>query len=250
MKRKAVSLSSSMERALNMYALSACAAGVGILALVQPAEARIIYTKAHRVIGVDSNYKLDLNHDGKADFIIYHNAHVSDSGHASSLSVSAASSALKNEAEGTVGSRAFLASALERGARIPKNRFSHRALMASACTAIFCTKYSSGKWINVTNRYVGLKFRIDGQIHYGWARLTVRVKTVTITATLTGYAFETIAGKSIRAGQTKEADDSVDQNPGPASLTTPIPKTPQPASLGALAMGAIWRRKERAGQGN
>jgi hypothetical protein len=246
MKRKVVRLSSSLERGLNMYALSACAAGVGILALAQPAEARIVYTNAHRVIGVDSNYKLDLNHDGKADFIIYHNAHDSDSGHASSLSVSAASSALKNEAEGTVGSRAFLASALERGARIPKNRFSHRALMASACTAIICTKYSSGKWINVTNRYVGLKFRIHGKFHYGWARLTVQVQyPATITATLTGYAFETIPGKSIKAGQTKEADDQVNQDSGPgASLTKPIPDTPPPASLGALAMGAIWRRKE------
>ena len=66
-----------------------------MLALALPAEARIVYTKAHRVIRVDSNYKLDLNRDGKADFGIYHNAHVTDSGHASSVSVSAASSALK-----------------------------------------------------------------------------------------------------------------------------------------------------------
>ena len=209
MRRKVVSLSSSMERGLNMYALSACAAGVGILALAQPAEARIVYTNAHRIIGVDSSYKLDLNHDGKADFIIYHNAHDSDSGHASSLSVSAASSALKNEAEGTVGSRTFLASALKRGARIPKNRFSHRALMASACTAIICTKYNSGKWINVTNRYVGLKFRIHGKFHYGWARLTVQVQyPATITATLTGYAYETIPNKPIEAGKTHGEDEA------------------------------------------
>jgi len=134
-------LSESTHERLNAYALAASAAGVGMLVLAHPAEAKIVYTKAHRVIGFDSNYMLDLNHDGKADFIIYHNAHVSDSGHASSLSVSAASSALKNEAEGTVGGRSFLAAALERGARIPKNRFSHRALMAYACTAIFCTKY-------------------------------------------------------------------------------------------------------------
>jgi hypothetical protein len=230
--RRTANLPKSLQQQLNTYAVAASAAGVSLLALVQPSEARILYTKAHRVIGFDSDYKLDLNHDGKADFIIYHNAHVSDSGHASSLSVSAASSALKNEAEGTVGGRSLLAAALERGARIPKNRFSHRALMAYACTAIFCTKYdyNRGKWINVTNRYLGLKFRIHGKTHYGWARLTVQVQyPATIAATLTGYAYETIPNKPIKAGQTHDRDET---------------------TLGHLATGAsaipVWRVKPTA----
>ena len=54
-----------------MYALAATAAGVGLLALAQLAEAKIIYTKTHHVID-DHNryYYLDLNHDGKADFLL------------------------------------------------------------------------------------------------------------------------------------------------------------------------------------
>jgi hypothetical protein len=73
-----------------------------------------------------------------------------------------------------------------------------------------------------------------------------------ITAVLTGYAYETIPNKPIITGKTKGPDDgSVEQqnDPGPgASLISPIPETPQPASLGMLALGAqgvpLWRRKE------
>ena len=47
--RKTANLSKSVTHQLNMYALSASAAGVGALALAQPAEAKVIYTPAHPV---------------------------------------------------------------------------------------------------------------------------------------------------------------------------------------------------------
>jgi hypothetical protein len=113
-------------------------------------------------------------------------------------------------------------------------------------------------WANngkgVKNRYLGLKFVINGKVHYGWARLNVTFGTgsspanVPVFATLTGYAYETIPGKAIIAGNiiagaTKGADD-VEPT---ASLNTP---TPEPNTLGMLALGApgltIWRRKESA----
>ena len=61
-------LSESLHKWLNAYALAASAAGVGVLA--QPAEAKIVYTPAHRLISVGQVAKLDLNHDGIADFRI------------------------------------------------------------------------------------------------------------------------------------------------------------------------------------
>jgi hypothetical protein len=98
-----------------------------------------------------------------------------------------------------------------------------------------------------------------GRIHYGWARLSVST-SFHFTATLTGYAYETIPGKPIKAGQTKGqindvetiSDSAGSDDPGAgASLTTPIPNIPQPASLGMLALGAptvpLWRRKEAVG---
>jgi hypothetical protein len=64
-------LSDSIQRKLNMYALAASAAGVGVLALFQPAEAKIIYTKTN--VNVFKSYppgfSLDLNNDGTADFV-------------------------------------------------------------------------------------------------------------------------------------------------------------------------------------
>jgi hypothetical protein len=103
----------------------------------------------------------------------------------------------------------------------------------------------------VNSRYLGVKFEIKGQTHFGWARLNVQIQLpLTITATLTGYAYETIANKAITAGQTKgpgnlEPDASIEEPD--ASLTAPSSK---PATLGALAAGApglsIWRREHPA----
>ena len=64
--KTACNLSESVQQHLNMYAIAAGAAGVGLLSLAQPAEAKIVYTSAHRNIG--SQTFLDLNHDGIHDF--------------------------------------------------------------------------------------------------------------------------------------------------------------------------------------
>ena len=84
MKRESKSVTSSLERRLNSYVLAASAAGVGMLALTRPSEAKIVYTPAHHVVKIGTSYNLDLNRDGNADFIIFHRVANSDSGHASS----------------------------------------------------------------------------------------------------------------------------------------------------------------------
>ena len=62
--RIAADLSASVHHQLNMYVLAASAAGVGMLALAQPAEAKIVYTPAHVILHSNSVFNLDLNHDG------------------------------------------------------------------------------------------------------------------------------------------------------------------------------------------
>jgi hypothetical protein len=106
--------------------------------------------------------------------------------------------------------------------------------------------YWFGPWFNggkgVKNRYLGLKFKVKGQFHFGWARITVTTTRNRFTATLTGYAYETIPGKAIVAGHTKGPDDIVERPD--AALTAP---TAKPITLGMLALGAqgvLWRRKE------
>jgi hypothetical protein len=90
-----------------------------------------------------------------------------------------------------------------------------------------------GPWTKATNKYLGLRYVVNGQTHYGWARFTVKTTGnletgVKITATFTGYAIETVANQPIKAGAISGAESA-------ANLGT----------LGCLAMGcvglAFWR---------
>ena len=76
--RTTAELSKSLHQQLNKYALAASAAGVGVLALAQSAQAKIVYTKTHVVIGTNHIYELDLNHDGIADFKISNHSFFTD----------------------------------------------------------------------------------------------------------------------------------------------------------------------------
>ncbi len=225
---------------LDMYALAASAAGVGMLVLAQPAQATIVYTPTHKVIGLNGSYNLDLNRDGITDFRIYEHDFYSVVYNDNFLSVEPQGS------NGVVGRH--YAAALNSEEQIRGGQyFYHRTL--EMCDARSGSRRGSfGPWVNVTNRYLGLKFIIKGKIHYGWARLTVKSKygDMHITAILTGYAYETIPTKRIITGRTKGPDQ--ESSGTGASVESPL-DTPQPATLGALAMGApglsIWRREER-----
>jgi len=240
-----------------MYALAASAAGVGMLALVQPAEGKIVYTPAHVTISRTHPVSyLNLNHDRTRDFGIYY--HDTSANQFASLAVVplAQENKIWTGQYQTGSARSVWASPLQAGARIGNNSHLKPGLQGMESLR-FCTAtdgcYVFGPWRDTTNRYLGLLFQIHGRIHYGWARLNVTVRKgsscfpspVCIIATLTGYAFESIPNKPIIAGKTKGPDDDMEKNPG-ASLTNPVPDIPQPASLGALALGApglaIWRK--------
>src|SRR5258708_16403846 len=84
-----------------------------------------------------------------------------------------------------------------------------------------------GPWTHATNQYLGLRYVVNGQTHYGWARFTVRTSGslttgVKITASFTGYAIETVADQHIQAAKTA----------GPA-------RGGSSGSLGCLAVGCV-----------
>ena len=240
-RKTASSLPESVHQQLNMYALAAGAAGVGMLALAQFAEAEIIYTKAHVKLTPNHKFYLDLNHDGIKDFELDDIA----SGTSAFLEIHPlqmgnALAQAKTDCNPSVG-----VAALQAGVPIGKGQVFYGSLY---CMAQKISEGSFGSWPSVTNRFLGLEFVIKGKEHFGWARLSV--SRAPYVATLTGYAYETIPGKSIKAGQTHgNADDSTNENSGVgASLTSPIPDSPQACSLGLLALGAqgvgLSRRKE------
>jgi hypothetical protein len=238
--RKTANLSDSVQQRLNMYGLVAGVAGVGMLVVAQPAAAKIVYTPANIRLG--GIYPIDLNHDGIVDFDLYGTASTNGTCTGQWLSVRP-----RHGQNAIVGYSDF-ASALRPGARVGKARkfspqFEHMAA-ESVCT-FRTSQVFRGPWANggkgVTNRYLGLKFFVKGKIHFGWARLNVNVRILHSLGTLTGYAYETIPGKSIIAGQTKGPDDDAQ----PIAAMSPVPK---PATLGMLALGApglsIWRRED------
>jgi len=260
--RNASSLSKSIQQQLNGYALAAGAAGVAMFALAQPGEAKIVYTPTHQKLPLNRDFFLDLNHDRTNDFRF----HITLSGESCSARKGTCSSwdaAIffvypQVKGNGVVGKPAF-ASALRAGAAIgPKAAFNtSRGIMGGVQFRNQELSYS-GEWADagkpVDDRYLGVKFVVDGKVHYGWARFNVRIyrnPKSTVTAVLTGYAYETIPNKSIIAGRTKGTDEvSKVERPMPEVVRA---SAPRPATLGMLAMGApglsIWRREEAAGGG-
>jgi hypothetical protein len=224
-----------LDKGLAAYMAAAGAAGVSMLALSQPAEAKIVYTPAHVTIGPRTGFALDLNNDGVVDFVISNWQY----GHVSHLSIYHGASAnqvmVKNLAYGS-------APDLFAGVLIgPQRVFENAGFMAQQ-SSVSGNSRNDGPWDNVHNRYLGLKFSLNGETHYGWARLTVTAKG-SIVATLTGYAYETVPNRPIMAGKTSGpvAAGAID----PEEMRAP---SHRPATVGMLARGAdalaIWRRDD------
>lgn len=234
--RKTFRLSDSLNRQLNAYALVASAAGVSVLALAGASEGEVVYTETYRVTHTGAPLYIDLNHDGINDFLVRTNFYRGTSG--TDVGISACG---YRNADNVVAGRRFssgsgyffsAAYALPAGARIgPKGNFSvDLPFMAQEHFNHVGYQYSDlGPWAGagkgVTDRYLGFKFVILGEVHYGWARLSVTAgherQFDDVVGTLTGYAYETIPDKPIIAGQ----------------ITGPDVITLEPETLGGLALG-------------
>jgi hypothetical protein len=232
--RPAAKLRDEFDKRLSAYANCAVAAGVSLLVMSRSADAKIVYTPADIQIPTNSSVPIDLNHDGVADFSFANNSGVN--GYPQfTLEVSPARS--RNGVWGRGASGRF-ASNLPAGRKVGANKQYFQAagtpaLMASVLGRSYSSR-TAGQFPYAHGRYLGLRFVIGGEVHYGWARLSVPSLSLQggIIAVVTGYAYETIPGKPIITGKTK----------GPDVITL------EPASLGNLARGAstlpAWRVKQ------
>ena len=229
----------SVEKKLLAYTALASSSGVGILALAQPAEARIIYTPTHQTIAVNTSLSLDLNGDGITDFIFS-----AFSTHGPKAETFTTNSSVDMRAYGLVQSNqiwggpekrgidtVYAVSALPAGAKLgPKGKFAPSNMWMGIVGATDGNPPSYfGPWApqggNQKNKYVGLKFVINGEVHFGWARFSVQMRQPRhggLQALLTGYAYETVANAPIITGKTS----------GPEDAET------GPATLGKLALGS------------
>jgi len=230
MKRQPKGFSPALERCLSTYAMAASAAGVGLLALTQSAEAKIIYTPANISIPVNGGeVYLDLNNDGVNDFWftfvvstekrigLYQGADLPLEGnHATFLAVVPAQPS--NRIWAVESKSRLCAAAVKKGRTVGPRRPFQPGYSGLPMAWAWGNSMSGGygcPWIKATSGYLGLKFEIQGKIHFGWAR----VKTHPVY--ITGYAYETVANKPLVTGQRK----------GPDVVTVP------PATLGRLAQG-------------
>jgi hypothetical protein len=218
-------LSDSAHHQLSMYALAASAAGVAMLALAQPTEAKVIYTPAHKWLPLNRNFYLDLNHDGVSDFLLFMrdaSTYTCCFTHSLWVSPQAENGAIGHACP-TCRNHSVIASALPKGAKVgPGSPFLRRNALMFCSGNTDAGSFHSGSWLYLGKpAYLGLEFKIKGRTHYGWARMA-NVQGEAPKAELTGYAYETIPNKPIIAGKTK----------GPDVITV------NADSLGRLARGA------------
>ena len=211
--------------------MAAGAAAVGLLAAA-PAAAEVVYTPAHIVFTSGTIY-LDLNHDSINDVAlsIYNfDSEVRRLG----------ARGLAQNGVLCSGSSGYPPLALAKGYRIGADgrygTFDRRGAPAVDVVASKFGTYVGGPFANTRDRFLGLKFKINGEIHYGWALLEAEAGVFEhkpkIKATLLGYAYETVAGKPIAAGE------------GAANGKTSA-AIPKASTLGVLALGwPAWRRRE------
>jgi hypothetical protein len=214
-----------------------------VLAWSPAAEAKIVYTPAHVKL-VGKPFPLDLNHDGVVDFFLFAYGFHTTTGGAALLAchnpfnngtrtMCVSSTFATNASNAIRVARSMnysFAAALHSGTKIrtgDKFRNKHDVYFGLVNFTSGGQPRWRGPWMNdgegVKSRYLGIKFKVKDEFHFGWARLTVKTSTTDFAATLTGYAYETVPGKGIVAGQTKGPDE-------------------QAGSLGALAAGAAARR--------
>ncbi len=274
--RKTFKISDSLNRKLNTYAQVAAAAGASVLALAGTSEAEVVYTETHEVTHSGFPLYIDLNQDGIKDFLLRTTYYAGTAGLEVGLDAfGCGSNMVAGQRFRSSGGYFFsAASALHAGARIgPEGNFSVR--FPFMAVELFGkgggSQYSDlGPWVHkdkgVKNRYLGLKFVVEGEVHYGWARLSVTLghhrQFDDVVGTLTGYAYETIPDKPIIAGritgedvitvlpsQEQGTEGTVEQ-PGPAALAQPAQNPP---TLGMLARGSgalsVWRQKQSALEG-
>ena len=176
--RTPAKLSHSINQRLSVYTLTATAAGVGLMALAQPVQAKIVYTPAHVNFTRFPPVTLDLNHDGTADFVLALGGRARQRGLSSQFAfVYAPRSNPSNRVIATAKGAYEPAVALRAGSRIGPGRLFGRRRHPRGALLHFREKLqrnrlggpmgNGGKGLK--NRYLGLKFihQREGSLRLG-----------------------------------------------------------------------------------
>lgn len=220
--RQPSNLNHQLDKRLLAYVSAAGAAGVGMLAMTQSAEAKVVYTPANRSIVEES--RLDLNNDQIPDYAFH--GPFAICGTCSYFDV------LALKFNKVLSHAEPLAAGISVGPGGKFNAGGGEMLFACTCSG---NPYTGGPWNGIQNEYMGFEFDIKGAAHFGWARFSVTDKGA---ITLTGYAYETVSLKPIVTGDESGNDEESANQQYPSAAAPQI----QPSALGRLALGAGGRR--------
>jgi hypothetical protein len=216
-KRQSASLLDEvLERRMLLYVLAAGAT----LAGASVAQAKVVFTRSDFVLTLGNRHlSIDLNNDGTSDFILIDHC-VSQTSCFGSVNMYARAIGQNGVAQEFMGHHQQ-AAALSMGDQIgPAATFKQVGLMLDG--SIFSGTHSFGPFAHTLSRFLGVRFLVSGQVHYGWIGFR---KVNKFTGTLLGWAYETEPNKPILAGDTGESKES--------SQTL----SAEPTSLQLLAMG-------------
>lgn len=254
--RATVRLGRHLEKNLLAYMT---AAGAGLATFAMPAEAEIIYTPSNTPMVINGQNhglgltQLDLNNDGTPDFAFG----LSTTIRFTSIGYTSRFKFLLRVAPDQAGNQVVqgqqpgTAAAIAAGRKIGSSqKFGANGYLVHQVYNVNSKSknLSSGSWHNIEFAYVGLKITIDGQVHYGWARIKFPYPYGYGFPSIYGYAYESIPNQPIIAGQTSgtyvgsagqdsaASEATAEKGAGPANI---------PATLGMMAAGArgigLWR---------
>jgi hypothetical protein len=229
-------LSESLHHQINAYCLAASAAGVGLMALAQPATARVVHGRIDFALCGNESYPFNPAGQRITPLFRFWGGFSYTSVNSFSW-VRAGFSGEVSGASALLASNGFVAS-LKRGAPVgPGSPFGQ----GNVYGLLFTYSRAQGSQNHQGNfkfnqiGYFGFRFPISGKKHYGWVRIHIHLRHGLCSAVehLLDYGYETIPNKPIIAGKTHGKDDM----------------TVQPASLGALAAGSSALSTRRRDEG-
>ena len=206
---------------MNWKQYSAMAAA--FLAMKNRSDAQIIYTDVpdtaiYPAVFTGNHYALDLNNDGQVDFNFefWKYSAAATSSFIRSFSLYGYQQ-FGNHIEGTDNN----AAALHENDVIDANRpwISHSAVMGQFHSTISSLS-ATGNWINVTNRYLGLRLIENTDTLYGWLRMDVNIQDSMV---IKDFAYNTIPGEQILAGEIDTAVYAFMPENGADPVTFPNP---------------------------
>lgn len=203
-----------MKDSLNQKLKTYGALATGVIAIGNVADAQTIYTDIDPdslLTGNMSEYLLDLNNDGIKDYrIITVEIQSSSSGVNYNIKGAGVYPMNGNEilvSQGGSSSTNYI-KPLDANSPIGPNQtiwdYTSSAFLLNLTAKITYmgvpNTYERGLWDNVQDKYMAVRFKINGNSHYGWVRMDVNDNGDEVV--IKSYAYNSTANASLNAGAT------------------------------------------------